>query len=294
MNYICRTAHHLGRLNHYAPLLLAGAVVLLRGAQNVHEYLQARKLPDVDAETQRIFNEVVRECGLKERDFSCKIYDAYNSWARSIGNHVVTITSETASHLKGSDPRARLQARSIIKHELGHLHHRDLISRTLISAAVAGIIYGMNKIAEHYIPAVQSPWTALAYSIGAVFALYVRLRLIWEGQLYALRREERRADLFAIQHTTNPQELDAVAEQFSSEFEGYVGRVLFLQVGRRKIQDEYDRRSNRDQSVRDWVIENRHVPYIAGESSIHPNLYDRANTFKEAAKRLLASKLSSC
>ncbi len=290
MNLCNQINNFCGQLNQYVPLILAGSATLFRCAQNISEWMTVKHLSNPDQDIQKIFQEIVCECGLDETGFICKIYDGYDTPARAIGYYVVAISQGTADQLK--DTNQKLVAREIIKHELGHLVHKDLPLRVLSSAAATGILFGLSKISQHYMPKPHSSLGALAFAVGALFATYVQLRFMWNGQIFALNLEEKRADAFAIQHSSNPEELLAMADYFSNRFESHVEKLTILQIGGQRISDLYEQRKDKSQSMRDWAIENRHTPYVAGESRVHPNLYDRSMTFRLSAEQLKKNKLS--
>jgi hypothetical protein len=94
------------------------------------------------------------------------------------------------------------------------------------------------------------------------------------------------ADCFAIEHTSDSRESQAVAHKFFEQFENHVRGLLKQQFGWRNLREEYAKRQARQQSVREWAIQHRDVPGIGGESLTHPSPYDRAIAFSAASQKV--------
>ncbi len=180
-----------------------------------------------------------------------------------------------------------MRLRSQIKHELGHLKHSDAIAATCIGSAATAALYGASRIME------QSLQGSSIGAIAAIAAIVIQLPLTVRIQRFMKLYLESRADQFAIKHTKNSEELRAVASYYEKQFEDWVENLPKLQGGQSRPMVEFQKRENRNQTLREWVIENRHMPLVAGKSSTHPNYYDRAETFRLAAERLEASRANT-
>lgn len=289
MNTIQQISGSLGTLsilaNRYVPTAMGCAITALGLGIAAYQTPRMWKTAhDVRENVQNIFNEILSECGLKAGSISCKILPTDSTDARALTNRTLTITPSVAGDLISPDPKKALLSRAIIKHEIGHCYHNHFISRIAKVAGLLCTVYSFNKLLERYVLIPLTSYNPVLGVIGCVFTAYVQLKCFYEATLRIRRHEEEQADQFSIQHACSKEELEASAENFEKDFESYLKDIPILQVGFWNIGDQFKNRPNKNQTLREWAIENRHLPGVGGESAIHPTLYDRAITFRKAAE----------
>lgn len=264
--------------NKYIPCLVGSVYSLGHTAVDIIDNFSFGNLPLADESVQKIFKECVAECGLNPKKYVCKVRHDWNSPASAVFPNTVFVTGRVEQSLG-----AELCLRSQIKHELGHLNHYDAIAATCIGSAATAALYGASRMMEQYLQGSSMG------AIAAIAGLFIQLPLTVRIQRFIKLYLESRADQFAIKHTTNSQELRAVACYYEGRFEDWVANLPTFQGGRSRPMAEFKNRENRNQTLREWVIENRSMPLVAGKSTTHPNYYDRAQTFRLAADRLESS-----
>lgn len=266
----------------YIPPIFAHLKFIKSLEINLYAYMgsAAKKLSEADETVQKLFNEIVCECRLKKGLYSCKIGKPSNGSSASVIDYrTVCLSEELASDLKSNNEKKQLCARSIIKHELGHIENRDNASLIAIAAIQLGCIYAFNHLFTYL------PEQTIVYAVGTVAAIYFQFRFLYDTDQYFEKWAELRADAFSIRHATTAKELSAVAEFFEDKFEDVVANAPNTYLGGVKLTDIYDRKKKENQTLRDWLIENRNVPNLIHQSTCHPNPYDRAKTFREASKK---------
>lgn len=264
--------------NKYIPCLVGSVFSLGHAAVDIIDNFCFGNLPLADEKVQKIFRECVAECGLNPNKYVCKVRDDWDSPASAVFPNIVFVSGRIEQSLE-----AELLLRTQIKHELGHLNHYDAIAATCLGSAATAALYGASWMMEEYLQ------DSSIGAIAAIAGIFIQLPLTVRIQRFIKLYLESRADQFAIKHTTNSQELRAVASYYEERFEDWVANLPTLQGGRSRPMAEFQNRENRNQILREWVIENRYMPLVAGKSSTHPNYYDRAQTFRLAGERLESS-----
>lgn len=263
--------------NKYIPCLIGSVYPLKVTAAEIVDNFKFRDLPLADQRMQNIFRECVTECGLNPNKYVCKIIE---------NNCLVpaqAVLPNTIIIRRGESSKNELWLRMTIKHELGHLNHYDAIALTCINLVATAALYGASWMMEQYLQ--DSSMGAIAAIAGIFSQLPLNLHIQHSMALHS----ESRADQFSIKHTRNSQELRTMASYYEERFENWVAELPTFRGGKSIPMVEFENRENRNQTLREWVIENRHMPYAAGRSMGHPNYYDRAQTFRLAAERLEAN-----
>lgn len=272
--------------NHFLPTALVGCFTVANGLKWVHEMTQEKKLEPVDENTQKIFKKILKECNLQNSVVVCKRYENNSSPACVIGLNTIGIPQKIENQLLNGNPEQKLQFRNVIKHELGHLINNDNLKKLLLLIVLGTAFYTVDYLGKNFLPQPKDMLEIGLYSAASLVVTYLKMQALGETIFKRKRYEEIYADQFAIDHTQNPKELRATEKYFNDIFERYIEGLPVLYVGNKRILDEFDARSNQSQTLREWVIENRNKPYVASESVIHPNEFDRARTFAAAAERL--------
>ena len=258
--------------NKYIPCIAGGIVSLGHATVDAIDNFCFGNLPLADERVQKIFTECVVECGLNPNKYVCKVREHWRSPATAVFPNTVFVNGKIEESLE-----ATLRLRSIIKHELGHLHYYDSIAATCISLLLTAAHYGASRLMEEYLQ------DSSIGTFGAIAGILIQLPIMFRVQCLMKLYLESRADQFAIKHTKNSEELRAMASYYENRFENWVTNLPTLKGGLSRPMAEFQNRKNRNQTLRAWVIENRQMPLAAGKSSMHPNYYDRAKTFRLAA-----------
>jgi hypothetical protein len=109
----------------------------------------------------------------------------------------------------------KLFAISTLKHEIGHLHYKDSKRLFLVYASITGIAYIINHLAKRSLLASLAA-SSILYSLGAFTVAVLANHYLFDALML---RVERRADDFAIQHATGPEELEATATVYQKKFQ---------------------------------------------------------------------------
>jgi hypothetical protein len=87
--------------------------------------------------------------------------------ARAVGIWTIALSPALVTLLQGDEEQERLWARSVVKHELGHLNHFEGLKRILHASAVVAVIGGINWGLENWMSESSSHWTSSVYALGS-------------------------------------------------------------------------------------------------------------------------------
>ncbi len=301
MNIVYQCCNYLS----YAPRIVSVVRCIDDLRMNAYAYFNwLGDLEETDQKVQDVFYEIVEECGLNKDNYFCKIdssSDCLKHVAYAKGWNTVAISKPIADNLIGLNRKKCLFARGVIKHELGHLYNRDSASDIGASAVRAALLFSAYKIANLYFPFSEptSFLESLVWSGAFLVTTCAQFAFITKARWYKDRRDELGADAFSIRHG-HVKELHAMADDYESFIDKavesahikYVSQQLFGKSIR--IIDLYEARENRAQTLKEWIIQNRYTYNMLTDSHIHPNPYDRANTFRQAALLKESSKDKRC
>lgn len=105
----------------------------------------------------------------------------------------------------------------IMRHELGHIYHKHNEFQTVAAGGIAvAALHAVSMVKKATPP--TTVWRALAKSSILALSGLVKGSIVPAVAIPAYSRyREASADKFAAQHTTNPQELRAMAEVFDAQ-----------------------------------------------------------------------------
>lgn len=160
----------------------------LYAISNLSTYLARNTFPlsrcnatDAEKTTQKIFNDILNECGLQ--NIPCKIIPGTGQKIRVIGPYAIGMTKKAAESLEANSTEARRS----IKHELANIYNHVFIYRLFVKTVLTAAILGLN----HYVNLPTAASTILAIS-----QIYSMRKI----ENYIDQRIEQRAQIFITQH----------------------------------------------------------------------------------------------
>lgn len=272
-----------GGVSQFLPLTMSAATSGFYLIRFFKENYYAKKKTVVDQTTQNIFQSILMECGISPTKYECKIARGGDS---AFGSHVILLNEETIQNLKEGSLEKKNLARHIIKHEIGHLEHKDGFFKIITYSLISGSFLLLNLLKKEILSLSSSTSGNILLSVGFAAETYLVVNALFKFFFSLEQFCERRADQFAIKNATTPRELHAAANNFEHLFAERLQMFPSIYVGSKSLMKEFNQRKNPEQTLESWVIEHRSEQYVGSDSLIHPSYYDRARTLREAALQL--------
>jgi hypothetical protein len=198
-------------------------------------YQNYQKLPDADSKTQQIFQEALQECGLQNMPYQLKIHRStcIPSPAFAATNKLISINIDVLKEAEEEEIK-KLKIKQITKHEAGHLFYHHNYSIFHISATIGTCFHIASRWINDSLPTPRTPAQAVLFSIPMVLyaCSQVDLYPTLKEQLHHAKKklQEKQADDFAIQHTSNPRELQAAGDFYETRLRNTIRQKLNLAI----------------------------------------------------------------
>jgi len=252
---------------------------------------------DVTPELQNYCKQIIGECGVDTTNLQIRSVNWYNSIGIT-ANRTLIIDRDTAHDIQvqllaqrgdsKEKPSRSLQSFAVtLRHEAAHIHYGDNPCNNPIkyvfsigcAAALAQIL--AYPVEKKLLSPARSISTAFLKGISLTVLGLSKILLLDVATLMLARTHEKRADKFAIYHTKNAQELQAMAENYFTH-------------NHKKILDHLDTSgmlngwylsSGSQLPKQEWLHKHSKLIFALADPT-HPHPLDRAKACTDAAEKL--------
>lgn len=318
---IFKTAKAMNVICAYGPSAFLAFVALV--THNLRDQSLDQN-PNASELVTEYIKTIASSCGFDSKNLRVKIHKVKKLTAmdhRTIvispeNNHNLTILLKQKNLLDKAIQQEKLHEKAItnldyaavsFRHETGHLHYKDATTshvcanyflEMLITFLIAKVLWQITTRMVS-LPKLNSAKIDIAAAIGLVASGIFKSQLCDFISNINSRKIEKRADTFAFDHTTNPQELIAYAQDFENDYTernsiiektlndpnilkkiGWQWKTLIYYF----LQRSYKNRSA-EISSEQWINKNSTLLHAINYPS-HPHPLSRAQAARAAAAKL--------